>query len=120
MFSKRFAIAFGCLAAAAQLCAADQGESTIHDNFVVPTISGSGTSEYEVSIESISITDNATGIPNIEAIHNGRRFDVIAKLHWEDQVYNLNSTNTLFWEMSVAGVVKGSGFVNLRDVSWFN
>lgn len=85
----------------------------IHDTFVVPTITKANASDYEVSVESISITDYSTGIADIVTIHNGRTFDVIAKLHWEEQVFDITSTNTLFWEMSVSGVVEETGSVDL-------
>ena len=120
MFSKRrFAVAFalGCclLASTPQPCFADQKESLVHETFVVPTITKANTSDYEVSVESISLMDSATGISDIATIHNRRPFDVIAKLHWEEQVFDLNSTNTLFWEMSVDGVVANTGSVDLSE-----
>lgn len=120
MLSKRrlaVALAVGCcfLASTPQPCFADQKESLIHDTFIVPTITKANTSDYEVSVESISLTDSATGISDIATIHNSRPFDVTAKLHWEEQVYDLDSTNTLSWEMSVDGVVANTGSVDLSE-----
>lgn len=116
MFSKPFAIAIaGCFLLVAQLCSAADGEASVHDNFIVPTITKENTPEYEVSIESISISDQATGINDIESIHNGRTFDVNAKLRWKEKVYDITSSNTLHWEMSVGGIVEGSGSVDLNQ-----
>lgn len=78
-------------------------------------VTHASTSDYAVSVESISITDAATDIADIVAVHNGRPFDVIANLNWEAQVYDVNSTNTLLWEMSVDGEVRDTGEVDLRD-----
>ena len=114
-----FAIFGTILATASQLCSASgQDYSTIvHDNFVVPSITGVSPSDYEVSVESISLTDVDTGIEDIKAVHNGRPFDVIAKLHWEEQIFDVNSTNQLVWEMSIGGVVEDVGTINLNEVS---
>ena len=114
-----FAIFGIILATASQLCSASgQDYSTIvHDNFIVPSITGASPSDYEVSVESISLTDVDTGIEDIKAVHNGRPFDVIAKLHWEEQIFDVNSTNELVWEMSVGGVVEDVGTINLNEVS---
>ena len=114
-----FAIFGTILASASQLCSASgQDYSTIvHDNFIVPSITGVSPSDYEVSVESISLTDVDTGIEDIKAVHNGRPFDVIAKLHWEDQIFDVNSTNALVWEMSIGGVVEDVGTINLNEVS---
>ena len=46
---------------------------------------------------------------------NGRPFDVIANLAWEEQTYDLDSTNTLFWETFVDGTLEAQGQVDLRD-----
>jgi len=78
-------------------------------------VTHASTSDYAVSVESISITDVATDIADIVAVHNGRPFNVIANLNWEAQVYDVNSTNTLLWEMSVNGEVRDTGEVDLRD-----
>lgn len=112
-----FAIFGIILATASQLCSASgQDYSTIvHDNFIVPSITGDSPSNYEVSIESISLTDVDTGIEDIKAIHNGRPFDVIVKLHWEEQIFDVNSTNSLVWEMSIGGVVEDVGTINLNE-----
>mmetsp|Transcript_14592 Transcript_14592/g.25706 ORF Transcript_14592/g.25706 Transcript_14592/m.25706 type:complete len:706 (-) Transcript_14592:682-2799(-) len=106
MFSKRFAIAFGWLAAA-HPCTAD--------NLTVPNVIGTNTSAYEVSVESISVTDVATGLADIAAIHNGRAFNVIANLAWEQDIYDLDSTNTLLWEMFINGELEDKGEVNLMS-----
>jgi len=113
-------IVFGTiLATASQLCSASgQDYSTIvHDNIIVPSITGVSPSDYEVSIESISLTDVDTGIEDIKAVHNSRPFDVIAKLQWEEQIFDVNSTNELVWEMSIGGVVEDVGTINLNEVS---
>ena len=120
MVSKTYAAIITFLAAATpQLCSATGQDysSIIHDSFVVPTLTGKSPADYEVSIESISLTDVDTGIEDISAIHNGRPFDVVAKLNWEDQIFDINSTNTLVWEMSIGGIVEDSGTVNLNAVS---
>ena len=114
MFSKSF-VAVCCLAAA-QRCAADTLLSSIHDNFIVPALTEAGLlSDYEVSVESISLMDASSGI-EVVSLHNGRPFDVIAMLHWEEEVYNINSTNTLLWEMFVDGVAEDTGSINLIEV----
>jgi hypothetical protein len=74
----------------------------------------SSTADYEVTVESISLTDSATDIGDIASIHNGRSFDVVAALNWADHVYDSDSTNVLFWEMSVDGSIKESGEVDLN------
>ena len=91
--------------------------SSVRNSFVVPSITGVSPSDYEVSVESISLTDVDTGIEDIKAVHNGRPFDVIAKLHWEEQIFDVNSTNALVWEMSIGGVVEDVGTINLNEVS---
>lgn len=94
MFSKRFATAIlGCLA----LCTSAQEAA--------PT--------YDVSVDSISVTDQATGIADIAAIHNGRPFDVVATLAWADQIFDETSSNLLLWEMSVGGKIEETGSVDL-------
>jgi len=105
------------LAATSHLCSAtgEDYSTIVHDSFIVPTVTGKETSDYELSVKSISLTDVDTGISDIKAIHNGRPFDVIAKLHWEEQIFDLNSTNTLFWEMSVDGEVQGVGSLDLNE-----
>jgi len=121
LYKRRLAVALalGCcfLASTPQPCFADQNQSLINDTFIVPTITKANTSDYSygVSVESISLTDSATGISDIATIHNSRPFDVTAKLHWEEQVYDLDSTNTLSWEMSVDGVVANTGSVDLSE-----
>ena len=97
MFSKRFAAAIlGCLA----LCTTAQEAA--------PT--------YDVSVDSISVTDQATGIADIEAIHNGRPFDVVATLAWADQIFDETSSNLLLWEMSVGGKIEETGSIDLSAV----
>ena len=116
---RLFAIFGTILAATSHLCSAtgEDYSTIVHDSFIVPTLTGKETSDYELSVKSISLTDVDTGISDIKAIHNGRPFDVIAKLHWEEQIFDLNSTNTLFWEMSVDGEVQGVGSLDLNEVS---
>lgn len=90
--------------------------SSIHDNFIVPALTEKGLlSDYEVSVESISLMDASSGI-EVVSLHNGRPFDVIAMLHWEEEVYDINSTNTLLWEMLVDGVAEDTGSINLIEV----
>eukprot|EP00571_Detonula_confervacea_P007203 CAMPEP_0172328688 /NCGR_PEP_ID=MMETSP1058-20130122/60477_1 /TAXON_ID=83371 /ORGANISM="Detonula confervacea, Strain CCMP 353" /LENGTH=1233 /DNA_ID=CAMNT_0013045815 /DNA_START=448 /DNA_END=4149 /DNA_ORIENTATION=- len=80
-----------------------------------PTLLKKNDTDYEVSVKSVSITDDATGITDIASIHNGRPFNVIANLHWEEQIYDVNSTNKLLWEMSVGGIVEEKGVVDLSE-----
>ena len=107
------------LATSSHVCSASgQDYSTIvHDNFIVPSITGVSPSDYEVSVESISLTDVDTGIEDIKAVHNGRPFDVIAHLNWEEEIFDVNSTNTLFYELSIQGKVENIGSINLNAVS---
>ena len=118
MFSKRFVAAITRLAAVIQQSAAgtntqarDTYISVLHD------FHGQNASDYEVSVEGISLTDTATDISDIEAIHNGRPFDVIANLKWEEQIFDIDSSNILFWEMSINGVPRETGSVDLSAVS---
>ena len=113
MLSKRFALAISTVATAVQLCSASNSEASLHDNVVVPVLTGISSNEYEVIVDSISITDVAMDIPNIEAIHNDREFAVIANLAWTEHIYDVNSTNILYWEMSVNDEVQQKGEVNL-------
>ena len=121
MSSQRnlFTIFGTILAATSHLCSAtgEDYSTIVHDSFIVPTLTGKEPADYEVSVESISLTDVDTGISDIKSIHNGRPFDVIAKLHWEEQIFDLDSTNTLFWEMSIGGQVQDIGAINLNAVS---
>lgn len=114
MLSKSLAV-FGFLAAYAKLCSAADVMASVHPN-IIEAVTGVSPS-YEVSVESISVTDVDTGISDITAIHNGRPFDVKANLHWEEQIFDLDSTNTLFWEMSIGGQVQDIGAINLNAVS---
>ena len=91
--------------------------SSVRNSFVVPSITGVSPSDYEVSVESISLTDVDTGIEDIKAVHNGRPFDVIAHLNWEEEIFDVNSTNTLFYELSIQGKVENIGSINLNAVS---
>lgn len=113
MIPKRLAVAL--LAATARLCAADREETLLHETVINPAILNNTASDYEVSVASVSLNDASTDIPDIEALHNGRPFDVIAELHWEEQVYDTSSTNELFWETLVDGTIAAQGKVNLRD-----
>lgn len=117
MFSGRFLLAVGGWLAATtppSTLAQTLPETEIHNTFVVPLITQAAEADYEVSVESISLIDVNTDISDIVAIHNDREFDVIAGLHWEEQVYDINSTNTLYWEMSVNDKVEKKGEVDLR------
>jgi len=115
MLSKRsLAAAFFVAAAQRQHCSAQILSST--QDAVVSLITGDNTNDYEVSVESISITDRATEVTDIAAIHVGRPFDVVAALHWEDQHYDMDSTNMLRWETYVNDVLEDTGEVNLLDV----
>ena len=67
-------------------------------------------------MESISLTDVATGISDIVSIHNGRPFEVLATLHWEEQKFDVDSTNVLYWELMVNGEGINMGSVNLNEV----
>ena len=115
MLSKSLAV-FGFLAAYAKLCSAADVMASVHPN-IIEAVTDVSPSDYEVSVESISVTDVDTGISDITAIHNGRPFDVKANLHWEEQIFDLDSTNTLFWEMSIGGQVQDIGAINLNAVS---
>ena len=61
------------------------------------------------------INDVASEIPDIATIHNGRVFEVIQGLTWNEQVFVLNSTNTLIWTMFVDGKQQATGTVDLND-----
>ena len=63
----------------------------------------------------IDINDVASEIPDIATIHNSRVFEVIQGLTWNEQVFVLNSTNTLIWTMFVDGVQQATGTVDLND-----
>ena len=115
MLSKSLAV-FGFFAAYAKLCLAADQMSSARPN-IIEAITGVSPSDYEVTVESISLTDVDTGISDIKAIHNGRAFDVKANLHWEEEIFDLDSSNTLFWEMSVGGEVQDIGAINLNAVS---
>ena len=120
MVSKTYAAVITFLAATTQLFSASGKtipRGQIVPSFIVPTLTGKSPADYEVSIESISLTDVDTGIEDISAIHNGRPFDVVAKLNWEEQIFDIDSTNTLFWEMSIGGIVEDVGTVDLNAVS---
>lgn len=112
MLSKSLAV-FGFFAAYAKLCSAADIMSKANP-FIIEAVTGVSPSDYEVSVEGISLTDVDTGISDIKAIHNGRAFDVKANLHWEEEIFDMNSTNTLFWEMSVGGEVQDIGAINLN------
>ena len=47
---------------------------------------------YEVEIDSLSLTDVATGVKDIATIHNSRPFNVIANLKWNQEIYKLLPT----------------------------
>ena len=117
MLSKSLAV-FGFLAAYAKLCSAADVMASVHPN-IIEAVTDVSPSDYEVSVESISVTDVDTGISDITAIHNGRPFDVKANLHWEEQIFDLDSTNTLFWEMSIGGQAQDSCPIYLNAVSSF-
>lgn len=72
-------------------------------------------SDYEVSVTSIMLTDAATGIEDIDAIHNGRPFNVVANLDWTEQIYDVDSTNSLLWWTYVSDVLVDKGSVDLTE-----
>ncbi len=96
MFGKRVAV-IGCLAVA-RLCAAQNS------------------SGYAVSVDGISVTDVATGMSDIVAIHTDRPFNVVASLLWESDFYDVASTNQISWEMYVNDVVEATGVLDLVEV----
>jgi len=104
---KRFASTLGWLAVTAPLCAATP------PHLIVPNVLGTNTSDYDVSIESISLTDVNTDIADIVAIHNGREFNVIASLAWKEHIYDLDSEHLLNWEMFINEELQDVGSVNL-------
>ena len=113
MISKHLAtLSLGWLLLAAQRCAADREEATPRDNFIMPTVLHK--SDYGVSVDSISLNDVTTDIADIASIHNGRPFNVIANLKWEEQIFDMNSTNALFWEMFVNENLEGTGSMDLN------
>jgi hypothetical protein len=119
MISKQFLVALGCLAAAWP-SAGDVAEgSAINPNNVLAFnetgFDSDYQSEYKVSVSGITLTDVDTKTSDIVSIHNGRPFEVIANLEWEEQVYDAGSSNTLHWVMTVDGAVEGEGSVDLRD-----
>jgi hypothetical protein len=96
MYCKRVAV-IGCLAVVRQ-CAAQNPSS------------------YAVSVDGISVADVATGMRDIAAIHIDRPFNVIANLKWEDDFYDVASTNQISWEMYVNDVVEATGVLDLVEV----
>lgn len=70
---------------------------------------------YEVEVDSISLTDVVTGVKDIATIHNSRPFNVIATLKWNQEIYNLDSSNTLEWVLFVDGVYQSDGTVDLNE-----
>ncbi|KAL7452746.1 hypothetical protein ACHAWC_004463 [Mediolabrus comicus] len=70
---------------------------------------------YEVEIDSLSLTDVATGAKDIATIHNNRPFNVIATLKWNQEIYNLDSSNSLEWVLFVDGVYQSDGTVDLNE-----
>jgi Na+/H+ antiporter NhaC len=96
------------IVATATICAAAQ--STQDTLFSSTT----GT-PYEVEIDSLSLTDVATGVKDIATIHNSRPFNVIATLKWNQEIYNLDSSNSLEWVLFVDGVYQSDGTVDLNE-----
>lgn len=96
--------------AAATICAAVAAQSTQDTLFSSTT----GT-PYEVEIDSLSLTDVATGVKDIATIHNNRPFNVIATLKWNQEIYNLDSSNSLEWVLFVDGVYQSDGTVDLNE-----
>lgn len=78
------------------------------------TLFSSTGTPYEVKVESLSLTDVATGVKDIASIHNSRPFNVIANLKWNQEIYNLDSSNSLEWVMFVDGVYQSDGTVDLN------
>lgn len=78
-----------------------------------PLFSSTGT-PYEVKVERISLTDVATGVTDISSIHNSRPFNVIADLKWNQEIYNLNSSNSLDWVLFIDGVYQSDGTLDLN------
>src|SRR6056300_1744588 len=70
---------------------------------------------YEVEVASLSLTDVATGVKDIATIHNSRPFNVIATLKWNQEIYNLDSSNSLEWVLFVDGVYQSDGTVDLNE-----
>jgi len=78
------------------------------------TLFSSTGTPYEVKVESLSLTDVATGVKDIASIHNSRPFNVIANLKWNQEIYNLDSSNSLEWVLFVDGVYQSDGAVDLN------
>lgn len=78
------------------------------------TLFSSTGTPYEVEVESLSLTDVTTGGKDITTIHNSRPFNVIANLKWNQEIYNLDSSNSLEWILFVDGVYQSDGTVDLN------
>jgi hypothetical protein len=83
---------------------------------VVRLCAAQNSSSYAVSVDGIFVTDVATGVSDIVAIHNDRPFNVVANLVWESDFYDVASSNQISWQMFVNDVVEATGVLDLVEV----
>ena len=93
-------------------CTAQSNNNTTSNNNNNTTTSSS----YEVSIDGIFINDVITKIDDIAAIHTNKQFDIIAKLVWSSDYYDINSNNEIQWTMYVNNVAQDNGVLPLVEV----
>lgn len=76
----RLPLFLAALAALGRPAAADRLETLTHETFINPSVLARldqyNATEYEVSIDSVTLTDTGTGIPNIVALHVSRPFAI--------------------------------------------
>jgi hypothetical protein len=94
-------------------CTAQSNNTTTSNNNNNTTPSSSS---YEVSIDGIFINDVITKIDDIAAIHTNKQFDIIAKLVWSSDYYDINSNNEIQWTMYVNNVAQDNGVLPLVEV----
>jgi hypothetical protein len=94
-------------------CAAQSNNNTTSNNNNNTTPSSSS---YEVSIDGIFINDVITQTDDIAAIHTNKQFDIVAKLVWSSDYYDINSNNEILWTMYVNEVQQDSSVLPLVEV----
>jgi hypothetical protein len=96
--------------------------TTLNNNNSDTTPSSSSSSSYEVSIDGIFINDVITKSDDIAVIHTNKQFNIIAKLVWSSDYYDINSNNEILWTMYVNNVQQDNGvlpLVEVRDIYVF-
>lgn len=79
------------------------------------TTTTSPPSSYEVLIDGIFINDVVTKTDDIAVIHTNKQFDIVAKLVWSSDYYDIKSNNEINWVMYVNNVEGGSGVLPLVE-----